>query len=157
MYQNHQFKLANFEGPLDLLLHLVREKKVDLFNIDLLDLINQYVKLVQNFNNENLEYASSYLVMATYLLEIKSKLLLPKSEVIVEGDDDFGKSLIANVLLYGQFKELGQHLNKRSEERLMYFDKSFDPLIPITHKKIQGEYSINDLANALKEMKKRIE
>lgn len=76
----HVFDLGGFEGPLDLLLELARDQKVDLLKISMLDLANQYIGIIEDLLNDRLELAADYLVMAAWLTYLKSRLLLPKQE-----------------------------------------------------------------------------
>lgn len=78
--ENMTFKLENFEGPLDLLLALISKNKMDLHDIPILELIDQYTALIEHYTNEQLDLASSFIEMAARLVEMKSYLLLPRSE-----------------------------------------------------------------------------
>ena len=82
--EENQFKilLNGFEGPIDLLLELAKKQKVDLSEISILDLAEQYIKFIDNYNTIHLEIAADYLVMAAWLTYLKSRLLLPKEENI---------------------------------------------------------------------------
>ena len=73
-------RIYYFEGPMDLLLHLIKEKKMDLLNLKIEVIIDEYLKFIDEMEKLNLDIASSYLVMASELLEMKSKLLLPRHE-----------------------------------------------------------------------------
>ena len=74
-------KIDDFEGPLDLLLHLIKEKKMDLLNLKLEVIIDEYLDFIEKMEKMNLNIASSYLVMASELIEMKSKLILPRNDV----------------------------------------------------------------------------
>ena len=74
---NIEFKINEFEGPLDLLLHLIKESKMDIMNIEIEEITKQYMNYLEEQEKMNLEIASEYLVLASELLEIKSKMLLP--------------------------------------------------------------------------------
>ena len=76
--------LNGYEGPIDLLLELSRKQKVDLSEISILDLAEQYLKFIENYNTIHLEIAADYLVMAAWLTYLKSRLLLPKDETTEE-------------------------------------------------------------------------
>ena len=78
--ENLTFKLENFEGPLDLLLALISKNKMDLHDIPILELIDQYTALIEQYTHEQLDLASSFIEMAARLVEMKSYLLLPRSE-----------------------------------------------------------------------------
>src|SRR5699024_1938725 len=83
----YSVKLDAFEGPLDLLLHLINEAKVDIYDIPVAQITEQYMNYVQSMKQLELDVASEYLVMAATLLMIKSKTLLPKQEVIPLDDE----------------------------------------------------------------------
>ena len=70
----YNFCINDFEGPLDLLLHLVKESKMDIYEINIHDIINQYLEFIHNLEEENIDIASEYLVMAAELIHLKSKL-----------------------------------------------------------------------------------
>ena len=75
-----EFKINEFEGPLDLLLHLIKESKMDIFNLKIEIITDQYLDYIHKMEEMNLDIASSYLVMAAELIEMKSRLLLPKKQ-----------------------------------------------------------------------------
>ena len=80
------YKLEHFEGPLDLLLHLIEKNKVDIYDIPIVEITAQYLEYVRNMEREDLNIVSEFLVMAATLLDIKAKMLLPK-EVNEEGEE----------------------------------------------------------------------
>ena len=87
------FKLQTFEGPLDLLLHLIEKNKVNIYDIPVAEITNQYLEYVEAMEVEDLDLVSEFLVMAATLIDIKSRLLLPKQvneEGEEEGEDDDG-------------------------------------------------------------------
>lgn len=111
-------KLDDFEGPLDLLLHLIKEKKMDLLNLKLEVIIDEYLDFIEKMEKMNLNIASSYLVMASELIEMKSKLLLPRNDVEVEDLEENSKeSLINRLLEYQRYKELTSSFRELEEER----------------------------------------
>ena len=81
------FIINDFEGPLDLLLHLIKESKMDIMNIEIEEITKQYMSFLDKQEKMNLEISSEYLVLASELLEIKSKLLLPNNKEDVEEND----------------------------------------------------------------------
>lgn len=111
-------KIDDFEGPLDLLLHLIKEKKMDLLNLKLEVIIDEYLDFIEKMEKMNLNIASSYLVMASELIEMKSKLLLPRNDVEVEDEEENSKeSLINRLLEYQRYKELTSSFRELEEER----------------------------------------
>ena len=87
---NYQFYINDFEGPLDLLLHLVKQSKMDIYEINLHDLINQYLKYINDMENLNIDIASEYLVMAAELVHLKSKMLIHKEDEEDDTESEFG-------------------------------------------------------------------
>src|SRR5690554_2353148 len=86
-----QYKLESFEGPLDLLLHLIDKAEVDIYNIPISDITNQYMDIIASMEVLDLDPTSEFLVMAATLLSIKSKMLLPKPPIVdleLDGYDD---------------------------------------------------------------------
>lgn len=98
-------KIDDFEGPFDLLLHLIKENKMDLLNLKLEIVINQYLEFLDEMEKMNLDVASSYLVMASELAYLKSCLLLPKPTV-EEEEEDPKERLINRLIEYQKYKEL---------------------------------------------------
>ncbi|MBE6122650.1 MAG: segregation/condensation protein A [Solobacterium sp.] len=122
-----EFKVTieNFEGPLDLMLHLIKEKELDLFDLDVNILTDQYVAYLNAMQEMHLEIASEYLVELADLIEYKSKRLLPKddSELNDEYEEDPKERLIRRLLEYQQFKEVSSELNRLYDERQQMMSK----------------------------------
>ena len=112
-------KIDEFEGPLDLMLYLVKENKLDLFNLDLVILTNQYINYIFEMRENNLQVASEYLSEMAGLIEYKSKKLLPrdKSELEVNDDINDSSSLVARLIEYQRYKEVSIELSERFIER----------------------------------------
>lgn len=123
--ENYEIRLDNFEGPMDLLLHLVKEKQMDLMNLEIAKITEQYLHYIQASVNLHLEVASEYLVMATYLIETKSKMLLPKEKVEIEDgyEPDPRQALINRLLEYKRYKDVVEALRIKQEERQTFFTK----------------------------------
>ena len=110
------FRLPVFEGPLDLLLHLIREHKIDIYDIPIVEITQQYLQYIDMMKELNLEIAGDYLVMAATLIHIKSKLLLPVDEEgAEEPEEDPRAELVRRLLEYQAFKESTSHLRRREE------------------------------------------
>ena len=111
----NEFKVTieQFEGPLDLMLHLIKEKQLDLFDLDVNILTDQYIAYLSAMNEMHLEVASEYLVELAELIEYKSRKLLPRdtSELEDEYEEDPKERLVRRLLEYQQFKEVSQTLN----------------------------------------------
>ncbi|MDX8412210.1 MAG: segregation/condensation protein A [Mariprofundaceae bacterium] len=107
-------QLEAFEGPLDVLLHLIRERKMDIFDIHIASLTGQYLELLDAQREMNLEIAGDYLVMASTLMQLKSRMLLPRPELDEEGEEiDPRAELVAQLLAYEQYRMAAEELNER--------------------------------------------
>ena len=85
----YQFSINDFEGPLDLLLHLVKTSKMNIYDIDIKLIIDEYLKFIESEKNKNIDIASSYLVMASELIHLKSKMLVNDQEVEETPEEEF--------------------------------------------------------------------
>jgi len=102
-----------FEGPLDVLLHLIREQKMDIFDIPIANLTLQYLKILDAQQPLDLEFAGDYLVMASTLTQIKSRMLLPRPELDEEGEIiDPRAELVAQLLAYEQYRAAAEEMNE---------------------------------------------
>lgn len=112
---SYEIKLDIFEGPLDLLLYLIRKNEIDIYNIPIALITEQYLSYLDLMRSLNLDLAGEYLVLASTLVHIKSKLLLPPAEG--EGEEEEGedprKELVRQLLEYQAFKEAALHLDER--------------------------------------------
>ena len=101
-------KLDVFEGPLDLLLHLIQQLEIDIYDIPIAAVTEQYMNFIHAMKTLELEVAGEYLVMAATLMSIKSQMLLPKPEVAFEYDDEEGEdprdALVQQLLEYRKYK-----------------------------------------------------
>lgn len=131
-------KIDDFEGPLDLLLHLVKESKVDIYDLSLTEITSQYVAYIQQMQSLNLEVASEYLFMAAQLIEMKSRWLLPKPPKEENGEEslDPREQLILRLIAYKQFKDISQHFRLLEEERQQYHTKSPEDISDWTQEQI---------------------
>jgi segregation and condensation protein A len=110
---DYTFRLEGFEGPLDLLLHLIQKNELDILNIPIALITEQYLEYLQLMKVLNLDVAGEYLLMASTLLHIKSKTLLPKSSEREEEEEDPREELIRRLLEYQKYKQAGGELEKR--------------------------------------------
>lgn len=106
-----QYKLEAFEGPLDLLLHLIQKNKVSIYDIPIAEITDQYLEMIAGIEEEQLENTSEFLLMAAQLLYIKSKMLLPKPQE--EEEEDPREDLARRLLEYQKYKEASQELRKQ--------------------------------------------
>ncbi len=109
-------KLKAFEGPLDLLLHLIEKNKVDIYDIPIAEITDQYMAYISRLDMEDLDLASEFLVMAATLLDIKSRMLLPAEEEEAEEGEDPREELTRRLLEYKMFKEISLTLQERQQD-----------------------------------------
>ena len=106
--------LDSFEGPLDVLLHLIRSQKLEIFDIPIALITSQYLEILENQPEIDLDIAGDYLVMASTLMQLKSRMLLPRPEVDEEGNEiDPRAELVAQLIAYEQYRMLAEELNER--------------------------------------------
>jgi segregation and condensation protein A len=106
--------LEGFEGPLDVLLHLIREQKMDIFDIPIANLTRQYLDILAAQTPLNLDYAGDYLVMASTLTQIKSRMLLPRPQLDEDGEAiDPRAELVAQLLAYEQYRAAAMELDEK--------------------------------------------
>ena len=103
--------LESFEGPLDLLLYLIRKDNIDVLDIPMANLTSQYISYVEQMKIINIELAADYLLMSAMLIEIKSRLLLPKPEASEDEEDDPRADLVRKLIEYEQMKLAAEELN----------------------------------------------
>lgn len=119
----YEVKLDAFNGPLDLLLHLIQKIEIDIYDIPMKALTEQYMQYIHTMNQLEINIASEYLVMASELLMIKSKMLLPQTNEVEDLDDDPRDELVGRLIEYQNYKAYTEFLNERKDERALYFSK----------------------------------
>ena len=125
--EDYKVKIDAFEGPMDLLMHLIEKNKIDIYDIPIAELTRQYVEYLDRFREFNIEIASSFLVMAATLLQIKSRMMLPKPEKNEEGEEEDPR-----LLEYRKFKQVSGVLGDMAgvQERFV----SREPMeLPVHH------------------------
>ncbi|MEJ1324074.1 segregation/condensation protein A [Latilactobacillus sakei] len=119
--------LTDFEGPLDLLLHLINQTKIDIYDIPIAEITTQYLDYLHQMQELKLDIAGDYLVMAATLMKIKSKLLLPAppamAETLEEDYVDPRQELVDQLLAYQAFQKIATVLQERESERQLLFAK----------------------------------
>ncbi len=122
---NFEVTLEQFNGPLDLMLYLIKDKKLDLFDLNILELANQYITFINQAQEQKLEVASEYMSELAGLIEYKSKRLLPrdKSELDANAVDDAETDLVRRLVEYQRYKDVSIELAQRYEERSKQFSK----------------------------------
>ena len=123
--------IDQFEGPLDLMLHLIKENKLDLFDLDMNVLTTQYIEFIHQMSELHLEIASEYLSELASLIEYKSKKLLPREEVevIEEYEEDQRDKLVARLVEYQKYKEISEKLKDEFESRQKHFTRPVSSLV----------------------------
>jgi segregation and condensation protein A len=132
------FKVAAFEGPLDLLLHLIDKNEVDIYDIPIRMITDQYMEYLSLMQELELDLTSEFLVMAATLLSIKSKMLLPKPPVMeMDWEDGYDDSdldpraeLIRQLVEYRKYKEIAEHLREKEVERSLIYTREPADLTP---------------------------
>ena len=140
-------KLQVFEGPLDLLLHLIDKNKIDIYDIPIVEITNQYMEYIQAMEKSDLNVMSEFLLMAATLLDIKCRMLLPK-EVNEEGEEeDPRQELVEQLLQYKMYKYMSYELRDRQVEgeRILYKE----PTIPEEVKNYEEPVDLDELLGDL--------
>ncbi len=151
----YNFTTADFEGPLDLLLHLVKEAKVDIYEINIHEIINQYLDFIHSLEEKNIDIASEYLVMAAELIHLKSKLLINRKDEQQE-DDEFSfnseEDLKNKLIEYEKYKQITNSFRDLEEKRSEVYTKLPESLSEYIESNgiAKGELDIGDLFNAYK-------
>ena len=136
-------KIPVFEGPFDLLLHLIRDNKVDIYDIPIAKITGQYLEYIEIMKELNLEIAGEFLVMAATLIHIKSRMLLPPDEETpAEEQEDPRQELVQRLLEYQKYKEAAHAFRTREEDWMNVFRREPAAL----SEEEQGELSLFDLS-----------
>lgn len=155
-------QLQDFEGPLDLLLHLVRQSKMDIYKVNISDIIEQYLNFINSIDKFNIDLSSEYLVMASELVHLKSRMLISKYDNEDEEDTEFEitseEDLRDRLIEYEKYKNMTETFKLLEENRQDYFTKVPENLNEYAsdEKIINSDVSVEDLINAFLEMQKRI-
>lgn len=136
-------KLEVFDGPLDLLLHLIDKNKVDIFDIPIVLITEQYLDYISRMDAKNMDVMSEFLVMAATLVRIKSQMLLPKEETPEEEEDDPRQELVERLLEYKMYKYASYELKDRQYDAARVFYK--EPSIPDEIKNYKEEINFDEL------------
>ena len=152
-----EFRINDFEGPLDLLLHLIKESKMDIMNIEIESITKQYVDFIQKQEKMNLEVSSEYLVLASELIEIKSKMLLPNNKIDEEEEIDPRTDLVNRLLEYQAYKDITRVLQEKELLRKDIFTKlpeNFNNYVEEVHE-IHADVTLDDLISAFQKYYQR--
>ena len=141
------YKLESFEGPLDLLLHLIEKNKVNIYDIPIATITDQYLEYVKHMEEESMDVVSEFLVMAATLLDIKARMLLPK-EVNEEGEEEDPRAeLVARLLEYKTYKYMSMELKDMELDAEKIFYKS--PTIPREVEKYEPPVDLDKLLDGV--------
>jgi len=143
-----KIRLDIFEGPLDLLLYLIRKNHLNIYDIHVAKVCEQYLQFLELMKLLDINIASEYMVMAATLVNIKSKMLLPKEELLEPQEPDPREELVKRLLEYQKFQEAANYLKDKEKERLKYVSRP--PLEQEASSEFYFEASIFDLINAFK-------
>jgi segregation and condensation protein A len=123
----YQVKLEAFEGPLDLLLHLIKKEELDIYDIPIAHVTRQYLEYLEMMRMLDLDVAGEFIVMASDLMRIKARMLLPKPEEEEEEEVDPRAELVRRLLEYRKYKEVAKDLKGRETDRLGVFARGWIP------------------------------
>ncbi len=156
-----RFKLPVFEGPLDLLLHLIKDNKIDIYDIPIVQITHQYMEYLELMQELNLDIAGDFLVMAATLIHIKSKTLLPPDiEEAEEAVEDPRAELVQRLLEYKRFKDASTQLRSREDIWKNIFHRSIteegDIDLSLDEEPALFEVSVFDLISAFKTFLKKV-
>lgn len=156
----YQVVIEEFQGPLDLLLHLIKEKEMDLETLELSVIADQYLQYIHAMEPSLLEVMSEYLVMAADLIEMKSKMLLPKEKVVIndEYQEDPREALIRRLIEYKRYKDVLDDFRDKYQQRQNIIIKpaeSMDDYVIDTSTMIPENLEVYDLMKAMQKMFQR--
>lgn len=152
--KKYELRLDNFEGPLDLLCYLIDKNKMDIYKVSISDITDQYIHYLKKQEELNLEIASEFLVMASTLLLIKSKGLLPKE---AEDEEELTEEeLLRRIIEYKKYKEI----TKTFRERIQVFSKRLYKMpdkVELPKQELEKEFTMNDIVERYKQLIERNE
>ena len=155
---DYKVKIDAFEGPLDLLLHLVKESKVDIWDIKIVDITDQYLDYIKSMQDLNLDVASEYLVMASELIEMKSKMLLPREQNDEEiEEEDPREVLIQRLVEYQRYKDMTKNFKEMESLRHEFYTKAPENLKEYVEENtvISNDITLDDLMLAFEKFLER--
>ena len=150
--KKYSIKTENFEGPLDLLCHLIDKNKMDIYDINLSQITDQYIEYIKQMERMNLELTSEFLVMSSTLLYLKSKNLLPKQQD--EEEEITEEELIRRIIEYKKYKEI----TKKLKENFLIHSRKFYKIqeeIKLPKQNIEVEFSVETIPEIYKNLLKR--
>ena len=155
-------KLQVFEGPMDLLMHLIEKNKIDIYDIPIVTITDQYLDYVRQMEHSDMNVTSEFLVMAATLLDIKSRMLLPREENEEGDEEDPRDELVKRLLEYKMYKFMSEELKEKSRQAgLSYFRKQDLPeevrsyVPPLNYEELIGDRTAQSLRNVFADVMKR--
>jgi segregation and condensation protein A len=157
-------KLEAFEGPLDLLLHLIEKNKIDIYDIPIVEITEQYLEYIRQMETDDMNVMSEFLVMAATLIDIKCRMLLPK-EVNEEGEEEDPRAeLVQKLLEYKMYKYMSFELRDRQVDaaRNLYREQSLPEEVaayrqPVDYEELLGDMTLNRLHEIFKSIVRKQE
>ena len=152
MYKIH---LDNFEGPIDLLLYFIKRDEIDIYDIPISDITKEFIDTIEEWEKLHLHIAGDFIVMASSLMRIKARMLLPRAEIDEEGAIIDPRTELVNQLVeYKRFKDASDMLKNLSNERGSKFSRQIEPLLSKDVNEIEKDMVLNislyDLAKTFK-------
>lgn len=140
-----KIRVADFEGPFDLLLYLIKKNKMNIYNVEIYKITNQYLQYLDTMKEMDLDITSEFIVIAATLIEIKSKSLLPKVKKVEEVEEDVEKKLLEKLILYKKIKASTEYFKKVSLENNISYSKKPEIIEDISDNKIDNKELFKDL------------
>lgn len=160
---NYEIHLENFDGPLDLLLHLVKETKLDIYEINMSFIIESYLKYISDLQTLNIDVGSEFLLMASSLLHLKSKMLIGKTTEAENCEDEYAieseEDLKERIIEYEKYKNITQELKSLEEKRKKVYTKlpeNLKEFVTVPELFNENNLTVEDLVNALKNVEARL-
>ncbi len=159
---DYSIKINEFEGPLDLLLHLIKQSNIDIVDIEINEITKQYLDYINKMEELNINVAASYLVMAAELMEIKSKSLLPVTEEEVENEDEeviSKENLINKLIEYQKYKDMVNTFKEMENDRQKIYVKAPEKISNYIDNVIinNDDVTVDDLVAAFKKFLERVD
>lgn len=151
---DYQLKLAVFEGPFDLLLYLIRKNQIDIYDIPIASITEEYLAYIEMMSTLNLNVASEFIVIAATLLYIKSKMLLPRDELLEGEEEDPRMELMQSLIEYSMFKDISEKLRVYEAKKRDLFERLYPINVASEDKELQLD--IYALARAMDDVLGRI-
>ena len=143
-------KIENFEGPLDLLCHLIDKNKMNINDVNLSEITDQYIDYINKMEEMNLEVTSEFLIMASTLIYIKSKNLLPKAS---DDEEEISEELLRRIIEYKKYKEISKTLKEMYKNNAVRFFKNAE-VIELPKQKLERNYDKSVIVDAYQKVVK---